>query len=91
MSKNWRFETLAIHGGVSHDPATLASSVPISRTSGFVFKSVRHGADLFALKESGYIYSRLSNPTVDALEQRITLLEGGAASVAVASGNSAVY
>ena len=91
MSKNWRFETLAIHGGRELDPATLASGVPVSRTSAFAFKSVKHGADLFALKEPGYIYSRLSNPTVSTLEQRITLLEGGAASVAVASGNSAVY
>jgi len=91
MSKNWRFETLAIHGGQAPDPKTLATAVPISRTSAFAFKSVKHGADLFALNEPGFIYSRLSNPTVDTLEQRITLLEGGAASVAVASGNSAVY
>jgi O-acetylhomoserine (thiol)-lyase len=91
LNKNWRFETLAIHGGQTPDPATLARGVPISRTSSFVFKSVKHGADLFALKEPGNIYSRLSNPTVDTLEQRVTLLEGGAASVAVASGTSAVY
>jgi len=91
LSKNWRFETLAIHGGQAADPTTLASAIPISRTSAFKFKSVKHGADLFALKESGYIYTRLSNPTVDALEQRISLLEGGAASIATASGNSAVH
>lgn len=89
--KNYRFETLAIHGGQAPDPATLARGVAVSRTSSFVFKSVEHGANLFALKELGNIYSRLTNPTVAILEDRVTLLEGGAASVAVASGTSAVY
>ena len=89
--KNYRFETLAIHGGQTPDPATLARGVAVSRTSSFVFKSVEHGANLFALKELGNIYSRLTNPTVAILEDRVTLLEGGAASVAVAYGTSAVY
>ncbi|MDR1621513.1 MAG: O-acetylhomoserine aminocarboxypropyltransferase/cysteine synthase [Synergistaceae bacterium] len=91
MGKNWHFETLAIHGGQEPDPSTLSRGVPITRTSSFVFKSVKHGADLFGLRELGNIYSRLTNPTVDTLEQRVTLLEGGAASVATASGTSAVH
>ncbi|MDR1740939.1 MAG: O-acetylhomoserine aminocarboxypropyltransferase/cysteine synthase [Synergistaceae bacterium] len=90
-TKQKHFETLAVHGGQEPDPSTLSRGLPISRTSSFVFKSVKHGADLFALRELGYIYSRLTNPTVDALEQRITLLEGGAASVATASGTSAIH
>jgi O-acetylhomoserine (thiol)-lyase len=89
--KHWHFETLAIHGGQEPDPATLSRGLPITRTSSFVFKSVKHGADLFALRELGNIYSRLTNPTVDTLEQRVTLLEGGAASVATSSGTSAVH
>ncbi len=87
----YRFETLAIHGGQTPDPGTLARAVPVSRSSSFVFKSVQHGADLFAMKELGNIYSRLGNPTVAVLEDRISLLEGGAASVAAASGTSAIH
>ena len=86
-----RFETLSVHGGQSPDPATLSRGVPVHRTSSFVFRSAQHAADLFALKELGNIYSRLGNPTHDVLEQRVTLLEGGAASVAVASGTAAVH
>lgn len=87
----YRFETIALHGGQSPDPTTTALAVPIYRTSSFVFKSVEHGANLFALKELGNIYTRLGNPTTDVLEQRVTQLEGGAASVAVASGTSAIF
>ncbi len=90
-SRRYRFETLAIHGGQVPDPGTQARGVPVSRSSSFVFKSVRHGADLFALRDRGNIYSRLGNPTVEVLEERISLLEGGAASVAVASGTSAIH
>ena len=79
-----RFETISVHGGQAPDPSTLSRGVPVHRTSSFVFKSARHAADLFALKEPGNIYSRLGNPTHDVLEQRVTLLEGGAASVALA-------
>ncbi|MDR1733171.1 MAG: O-acetylhomoserine aminocarboxypropyltransferase/cysteine synthase [Synergistaceae bacterium] len=92
MSKKpLHFETLAIHGGQTPDPTTLSRGLPIVRSSSFVFKSVKHGADLFGLRELGNIYSRLGNPTVDVLEQRISLLEGGAASVATASGTSAIH
>lgn len=90
-SSNYRFETLALHGGPGPDPHTLARALPIYRTSSYVFKSIEHAANLFALKELGNIYSRLGNPTHEALEQRITLLEGGLASVAFASGTAAIF
>ncbi|MCX7039474.1 MAG: O-acetylhomoserine aminocarboxypropyltransferase/cysteine synthase [Spirochaetes bacterium] len=86
-----RFETLALHGGQEVDPTTMSRGVPIHRTSSYVFKSVDHAANLFALKEMGNIYTRLGGPTQDVLEQRVTLLEGGAASVAFASGTAAIF
>jgi O-acetylhomoserine (thiol)-lyase len=86
-----RFETLAVHGGQAPDPQTLARGVPVHRTSSYVFKSTEHAANLFSLKEFGNIYTRIMNPTQDVLEQRISLLEGGAASVALASGTAAVF
>ena len=89
-SPNYRFETLALHAGQSVD-ATQSRGVPIYRTSSYVFKNTEHAANLFALKELGNIYTRLMNPTTDVLEQRVTQLEGGAASVAVASGTSAIF
>jgi O-acetylhomoserine (thiol)-lyase len=85
------FATAAVHGGQSPDPTTLARGVPVYRTSSFVFKSAEHAANLFALKEFGNIYSRLGNPTNDVLEARVSGLEGGAASVAVASGTAAIF
>lgn len=90
--KNARsFETMAVQSGQSPDPATLSRAVPIYRTSSFAFKSTKHAADLFAHKETGNVYSRLGNPTNDILEARVTDLEGGAASVAVASGTAAIF
>jgi O-acetylhomoserine (thiol)-lyase len=91
MSKPYAFETLSLHGGQTVDPATLSRGVPVYRTSSYLFKNAEHAANLFALKELGNIYSRLTNPTHDVLEQRVTLLEGGAASVAVASGTAAIF
>ena len=89
-AKPYRFETLALHAGQTPD-ATLSRGVPVYRTSSYVFKNTEHAANLFALKELGNIYTRLMNPTTDILEQRVTQLEGGAASVALASGTSAVF
>ena len=86
-----KFETLALHGGQRPDPTTTSRGVPVYRTSSYVFPSTERAANLFALKELGNIYSRLMNPTHDVLEQRVSLLEGGAASVAVASGTTAVF
>jgi O-acetylhomoserine (thiol)-lyase len=91
MSDSTAFETLALHGGQTVDPTTLSRGVPVYRTSSFLFKSAEHAANLFALKELGNIYSRLTNPTHDVLEQRVSLLEGGAASVALASGTTAIF
>lgn len=83
--------TSAVHGGQKPDPTTLSRGVPVYRTSSFVFKSAEHAANLFALKEFGNIYSRLGNPTNDVLESRVSEMEGGAASVSVASGTSAIF
>src|SRR5208337_5282679 len=88
--KKLRIETLAVHGGQQVD-ATTSRGVPIYRTSSYVFPSTERAANLFALKELGNIYTRITNPTTDVLEQRISALEGGAASVAVASGTSAIF
>jgi O-acetylhomoserine (thiol)-lyase len=88
--KPYHFETLALHAGQTPD-ATLSRGVPVYRTSSYVFKNTEHAANLFALKELGNIYTRLMNPTTDILEQRIAQLEGGLASVALASGTSAVF
>ncbi|MFA5206627.1 MAG: aminotransferase class I/II-fold pyridoxal phosphate-dependent enzyme [Lentisphaeria bacterium] len=87
----YRFETIALHGGQTPDPTTTARAVPVYRTSSFVFKNTQHAANLFGLRELGNIYTRLTNPTTEVLEQRVTELEGGAASVAVASGTSAIF
>ena len=89
-SKPYRFETLALHAGQVPD-ATLSRGVPVYRTSSYLFKNTEHAANLFALKELGNIYTRLMNPTTDILEQRVTQIEGGAASVALASGTSAIF
>jgi len=88
--KQYHFETLALHAGQTID-ATLSRAIPIHRTSSFLFKSTEHASNLFALKELGNIYTRLGNPTNDALEQRISQLESGAASVAFASGTAAIF
>ena len=88
--KPYRFETLALHAGQTPD-ATLSRGVPVYRTSSYVFKNTEHAANLFAPPELGNIYTRLMNPTTDILELRVSQLEGGAASVAVASGTSAVF
>ena len=88
--KNYRYETLAIHAGQVPDPATLARAVPLYRTTAYSFKSAKHGADLFALRESGNIYARLMNPTNDVLEKRLAALEGGAAALSLSSGTAAI-
>lgn len=89
--RNPSFETIAVQSGHSPDPTTLSRGVPVYRTSSFTFRSAEHAARLFALQESGNIYSRLGNPTNEVLETRVSRLEGGAASVAVASGTAAIF
>lgn len=82
--------TLALHAGQAPDPATGARAVPIYSTTSYVFHDTDHAANLFALKEFGFIYSRLMNPTCDVLEKRMAALEGGAAALAFSSGMAAI-
>lgn len=82
--------TLALHAGQEPDPTTGARAVPIFSTTSYVFHDTDHAANLFALKEFGFIYSRIMNPTCDVLEKRMAALEGGAAALAFASGQAAV-
>lgn len=83
------FDTLQIHAGARPDPATGARQVPIYQTTAYVFRDADHAAALFNLQEVGYIYSRLTNPTVAALQERIATLEGGAGGVCCSSGHAA--
>ena len=87
----YRHETLAVHAGQVPDPATLARAVPVYRTTAYNFKSAKHGADLFALKESGNIYARLMNPTNDVLEKRLAALDKGAAALTINGRTRAIY
>ncbi len=89
MLENVSFETLLVHAGAQADSITGARQTPIFATSSYQFKNSEHAANLFALKEFGYIYSRLHNPTVAVLEQRLAALEGGIFGVATASGHAA--
>jgi O-acetylhomoserine (thiol)-lyase len=82
-------ETIALHAGFRADPATGAVAVPIYQTTSYQFRNTEHASNLFALKELGNIYTRVMNPTSDVLEQRMAALEGGAAALAVASGQAA--
>jgi len=91
MSNNkLKFNTLAIHAGQEPDPTTGSRAVPIYQTSSYVFENADHAADLFALKKSGNIYTRIMNPTTDVFEKRMAELEGGIGALAVASGSAAV-
>ncbi|MEM7045292.1 MAG: O-acetylhomoserine aminocarboxypropyltransferase [Pseudomonadota bacterium] len=84
-------ETLAIHAGASPDPTTGARATPIYQTTSFVFDDVDHAASLFNLQQFGNIYSRLTNPTVSVLEERVAALEGGTAACATSSGHAAQF
>jgi O-acetylhomoserine (thiol)-lyase len=90
-NQSYGFETLAVHAGAAPDPVTGARSTPIYQTTSYVFDDVDHAASLFNLHNFGYIYSRLTNPTVSVLEERIASLEGGRAAVAAASGHAAQF
>ena len=82
-------ETLAVHAGYRNDPNTGSVAVPLYQTTSFQFNDTQHAENLFALKELGNIYTRIMNPTNDALEQRLSAIEGGAAALSLASGQSA--
>src|SRR5690349_24726659 len=85
------FETLSLHAGQQPDPATGARAVPIYQTTSYVFQNSDHAASLFNLEEPGYIYSRIANPTVAVLEERLAALEGGVGAVCTASGQAALH
>ena len=86
-----RAETIALHAGFDADPATRAVAVPIYQTAAYQFDSADHGAALFNLEEEGFRYSRIANPTVAVLEERVAALEGAAGALATASGQAALY
>ncbi|HMV07375.1 MAG TPA: O-acetylhomoserine aminocarboxypropyltransferase/cysteine synthase [Cyclobacteriaceae bacterium] len=86
-----QFETLQLHAGQEVDPTTGSRAVPIYQTTSYAFKNAEHGANLFALKEFGNIYTRIMNPTTDVFEKRIAALEGGVAALAVGSGQAAQF
>lgn len=88
--KSWGFDTLQVHAGQTADPVTGSRALPIYQTTAYVFRDAQHAADLFSLKEAGNIYTRLSNPTTDVLEQRMSILEGGVGALATGSGMSAI-
>ncbi|OMJ22965.1 O-acetylhomoserine (thiol)-lyase [Smittium culicis] len=87
----YKFETLQVHAGYQLDPVHRARGVPIYASTSYVFNDSKEGADLFALRKAGNIYSRLTNPTVSILENRIAALEGGVAAVAFSSGTAAIF
>ncbi|MGE5591283.1 MAG: homocysteine synthase [Bacillota bacterium] len=90
MSEGQRFDTLCVHAGQQVDPATGSRAVPIYQTTSYVFHDADHAANLFALKETGNIYTRIMNPTTDVFEQRIAALEGGVGALATSSGQAAI-
>jgi O-acetylhomoserine (thiol)-lyase len=85
------FDTLALHAGQRPDPATGARAVPIYATTSFCFEDSEHAAALFNMERSGHVYSRISNPTVAVLEERIAALEQGVGAIATASGQAALH
>ncbi len=90
MDSRLKTESLVLHGGQEADPATGARAVPIYQTTSYQFRDTDHAANLFGLRESGNIYTRLMNPTTDVLEKRMALIDGGIGALAVASGQSAI-
>ena len=90
MTREFKFETLQLHAGQVVDATTKSRAVPIYQTTSFVFEDTQEGADLFALQKAGNIYTRITNPTTSAFEERITALEGGVGALATASGMAAL-
>ena len=90
IDKQLKTESLLLHGGQEPDPTTGARAVPIYQTTSYQFKDTQHAANLFALTETGNIYTRLMNPTTDVLEKRMALIDDGVGALAVASGQSAI-
>src|SRR5690349_22755570 len=86
-----RFETLQLHAGQEIDPTTRSRAVPSYQTTSYTFKDSEHGANLFALKEFGNIYTRIMNPTTDVFEKRVAALEGRVAGLATSSGQASQF
>lgn len=86
---NWKFDTQQIHAGQEPDPTTGSRALPIYQTTAYQFRDTEHAANLFGIAESGNVYTRINNPTQDAVEKRLSTLEGGKASLLVASGMAA--
>ncbi|WP_295163554.1 O-acetylhomoserine aminocarboxypropyltransferase/cysteine synthase family protein [uncultured Brachyspira sp.] len=91
MSRELKFETLAAHAGQDFEDPFGSRGIPVYKTTSYLFRNSKHAADLFDLKELGYIYTRLGDPTADILEKRITAMEEGKASIAVSSGTNAIF
>ncbi len=91
MSAHWSFDTQQIHAGQVPDPTTGARALPIYQTTAYQFRDTTHAANLFGLAELGNIYTRIMNPTQDAVEQRLAALEGGVAALLLASGSAATF
>jgi O-acetylhomoserine (thiol)-lyase len=85
------FDTLALHAGQTPDPATGSRAVPVYQTTSYVFRDTEHAASLFNMERAGHVYSRISNPTVAVLEERIAALEGGVGAIATSSGQAALH
>src|SRR5919204_1172684 len=85
------FDTLALHAGQSPDATTGSRAVPIYQTTSYVFRDTEHAASLFNMERAGHVYSRISNPTVAVLEERVAALEGGTGAIATASGQAALH
>ena len=90
MTREFKFETLQLHAGQVVDATTKSRAVPIYQTTSFVFDDTQEGAELFALQKAGNIYTRITNPTTSAFEERIAALEGGVGALATASGMAAI-
>ena len=90
MTREFKFETLQLHAGQVVDATTKSRAVPIYQTTSFVFEDTQEGAELFALQKAGNIYTRITNPTTSAFEERIAALEGGVGALATASGMAAI-
>lgn len=90
MTREFKFETLQLHAGQTVDPTTKSRALPIYQTTSYVFDDTQEGEDLFALRKPGNIYTRITNPTLSAFEERIAALEGGVGALATASGMAAL-
>ena len=91
MSENYKFDTLSLHAGHTPDKETGSRAVPIYQTTSYVFKDTEEAAALYNMEIGGHLYSRISNPTVAALEQRLAALEGGSSAIACSSGMAAMH